>query len=235
MKILCVGDSWTYGYDDNGNINKNKKNWPNILAGIIDADVEVNSKCGAANNEIFSMAGRGIKNYDIIIIGWSGCTRHKTPRGLMEFSCAETSRIDKYRMEYFKDKSLYDLLLPWDDMMDKLTAIGDAVGTRVIHFNVFGDKPIRNHSNFLNLSFLEFLAKKQNMPFSYDIPIFEFDFLREDNANLIEPFAKKYFPHDWKLAIIEREDVRPGKYFLACGHPNEAGHNAWAEHIAAVL
>jgi hypothetical protein len=101
----------------------------------------------------------------------------------------------------------------------------------VIQFSTFGDKPLKQYNNFLEISFLEYLANKQEIYFDYEIPMFEYDWLNKNNYKLTKKFGKRYFNRDWQRACVERETVRPGKYFLPCGHPNEKGHKLWGEYL----
>jgi len=231
MKILCVGDSWTYGYG----VNKNDT-WPVVLSEMLGVTVDVTAKSGSTNREIYDAVKQSkIKDYDIVLIGWSGVTRNRFGKLLLEFSYAETQVVHRKRLEFFKEKTLEDIILPWEEMIDRLTELGNTYDTRIVHFSVFGDKTINPKLGFIKESFLEKLANNQNMFFNYTMPIFEFDWLCEENEELVQPFAKKYFPKDWEKAMVEREAVRPGINFLDCGHPNPKGHRVWAEFISEII
>jgi hypothetical protein len=228
MKILCCGDSWTEGYGV-----KKEESWPFVLSSITGHDVETLSVNGATNSDIsnFYITKTNNQKYDLIIFCWSGITRNRILDNVLEFSSGK-DKIHLERLKYFKNKSLNDLINYWQDLMNQVDTWDT---TRKLHFSIFGDRPLVKKDNFYNGSFLEFLAEKQNMKFNYEIPIFEFDWLSEENYDLVNKFANQYFDKNWKKAIIEREDVRPGKYFLDCGHPNVEGHTLWAKFIASLI
>lgn len=230
MKILCCGDSWTNGFG----VKKNKA-WPAILKKLTGYEIDVMARNGATNKDIrdaYFAVKDGVK-YDLVIFCWSGITRNRVGHYMLEFSTSPNDEIGKLeRINYFKDKSLNDLIDAWQNRMDE---VDSADNVKKIHFNVFGDRPRLKKDNFYNSSFLEFLAEKQDMKFNYEIPIFEFDWLTEDNCDVVDQFAHIYFPKDWLKAVVEREDIKPGKYFLECGHPNERGHKCWAKYIASIL
>lgn len=237
MKILCCGDSWTEGFG----VNKDKA-WPAVLQRLTGHQVNVLARCGATNSDIrnfylhhqkYSPSKKNNQQYDLVIFCWSGVTRTRIEGHVLEFSPSpSTDNLKLQRSNYFKDKSLNDLIISWQNLMDEVDS-ADTIPK--IHFSVFGDRAIREKNNFFKISFLEFLAERQNTKFNYEIPIFEFGWLSHDNFNLVDDFAKLYFPNHWLKAIVEREDVKSGKYFLDCGHPNERGHKLWAKYIASIL
>lgn len=237
MKILCCGDSWTVGFG----VAKDKA-WPAILQKLTGHQIDVLAKCGATNSEIANFYLKHpkypdrIKNnlsYDLVIFCWSGVTRKLVGDHVFEFSPSpNNAHLKTERFNFFKDKSLDNLIEDWQLLIDEVDSF-DTV--KKIHFNVFGDQPKIKKDNFYNNSFLEFLAETQGIKFKHQIPIFEFGWLTGDNYDLVEQFAKSYFPRNWLRAIVEREDIKPGKYFLSCGHPNERGHKLWAKHIAGII
>jgi hypothetical protein len=228
MRILCCGDSWTNGYGV-----KKEEAWPNILSSITGHSVKSISRNGATNSDIrdFYINKPDKQTYDLIIFCWSGVTRTKINGKILEFSSGK-DKVHLERLKYFENKSLNDILDDWQAIIDQVDRHDNI---KKIHFSVFGDQPLISKDNFYSTSFLEFLAEKQNEKFKYEIPMFEFDWLSDENYNLVNKFANLYFNKDWQKAIIEREDVRPGKYFLDCGHPNCEGHKLWAEFIASKI
>jgi hypothetical protein len=217
MKILICGDSWTYGYDVD-------YPWSSFLP----AEVHNVSICGASNNNIEKQFTNNYNNdYDLVCIGWSGATRYPNQRcqktGVFEFS-----NINKEAIKFFKNKTLDNLLQDWQKNINTVMSISNVP---VIQFSVFGEQPIKKYKNWVDYSFLEYLANKQGHYFEYDLPIFEYDWLCKQNHKFIKKFAKKYFSRSWERACIERENIRPGTYFLGCGHPNQAGHKLWAKLI----
>jgi hypothetical protein len=220
MKILVCGDSWSEPWGVTPT-----KAWHCYLGNEI---VNV-ARSGSTNEQICNQFLKNYNNsFDLIIIGWSGATRFTRSVPYNNHWQHEFSNVDKSTVDFFKDKSLNDILLDWETKIEKVIS---HTTTLIIQFSVFGDTPLKQYDNFLKESFLEFLANKQGIRFKYQIPIYEFDWLCERNYKFINRFGKKYFPKDWKKAIVERDVVRPGEYFLPCGHPNLKGHKAWGEFI----
>ena len=230
MKIVCVGDSWTKGWDIDP-IDA----WPQVLGRKINAEIIVGANGGSDNETITKTAEKLVKKHrpDLCIIGWSGVTRYFKSKFLSseQFSLSYVEpELSAKRDQWFEDHSLNDILDTWEYYMSRVTSLG----VPVIMFSVFGDTPARKHIEFLDNSFLEFLANLQGVKFKYQIPIFEFGFLHKDNTTT-EKFAEKYFDKKWQYACVEREELRDSKYFLNCGHPNEAGHSAWAEYLESII
>jgi hypothetical protein len=230
MKILCVGDSWTKGWDIDPAVT-----WPYVLGRLLNAEVIVGANPGSDNETIVKTAQRLVKKYkpNLCIIGWSGVTRYFESKLFRstQFSLSYVDpELSKKRDEWFENTSLNDLLDNWEYQISRVLGMG----VPVMMFSVFGDVPARNHSEFLDKSFLEYLANLQGVDFKYKIPIFEFGFLHEDNITT-ENFAKKYLGDKWQYACVEREELRDTKYFLNCGHPNEDGHTAWAKHLKEII
>ena len=226
MKILCVGDSWTKGWDIDPAVT-----WPYVLGKKLNAEIIVGANAGSDNETITKNTIRLVKKHkpDLCIIGWSGVTRYFKSKifGSSQFSLSYvTPELSKERDEWFENISLTDILENWEYQISRVSGLG----VPLLMFSVFGDTPLRKHLNFLDKSFLEYLANLQGVNFKYKIPIYEFDFLHQDNI-VTENFAKKHFDAQWQYACVEREELRDSKYFLNCGHPNQDGHLAWATHL----
>lgn len=220
MRILVCGDSWSEGYGIDPT-----KTWPIMLGHEI---VNVASS-GSSNDLIFKQFYKEYKNnFDIAIIGWSGVTRYHCGDMFVDFSGAEDYKL---RNQFFKNKTINDFENDFLNFNNNVNKLCKKNNIKLIKFSVFGDFKYLWDQYYTDSSFLEFLSKKQGHEFKYDIPFFEFDFLSNVNFKNTSRFAKKYFKGDWKKAIIERNEIRPGEYFLPCGHPNEKGHAAWAEYI----
>lgn len=229
MNVACFGDSWTFGYDV-----KTNETWPYNLQKISDYPVSTVATPGVSNLEIFNFYKDYGEVFDILIFCWSGITRTFTDDGYLEFSSfQEDQKIDIKRREYFANISMQELFDRWENFMIQINE--ENQDKKVFHFSVFGEKPTKHIDNFYTPSFLEYLANEQGNHFQYDIPFFEFDFLSEENLHVVEPFAKKYWDGDWKRACVERENIRPGKNFLDCGHPNKRGHELWAKYIWSII
>jgi hypothetical protein len=219
MKLLICGDSWSKGYGVNLH-----ESWPNFL----NCEFVNVAKNGSTNRQIVEQFLTNYNNtFDAAIIGWSGATRFRKNDRLNEFSSVDQSTI-----KYFSNKSLNDILKCWDHCINTVSKTSTVP---VIHYSVFGDIPLSTHKNFLEESFLEYLANASNIFFKYSIPIFEFDWLNNKNYKLTKVFGEKYFNKNWERACVEREQIRPSKYFLICGHPNKDGHKVWASYIKEVL
>lgn len=224
MKIACFGDSWTDGWG----IQENEKWCTLIEKAIPNCTVQNFGVSGVSNETIHHIATTEQEIFDVYIFCWTSIVRQETPEGMMDFSYVEDHLLQN-RINFYKQYSLQDLFNIWEEKI--LDVNKKFYKSKVLHFSVFGDTPVQTIDNFYNPSMLELLSSLQGNNFQYNIPTFEFDWLYDNNLPLTEPFAKKYFDSEWKKAIIEREDIRPGKYFLDCGHPNKLGHRAWAEYV----
>jgi hypothetical protein len=196
--------------------------------------VKVMAVNGANNFSLFNfIQNQRLANYDVLILGWSGVTRYWYSEQNIDFGWAENYKL---RDEFFENKTLSNLendFLSLNQEVDRICEINNV--KKIIKFSVFGDFKYLWDDKFTDMSFLDFLAEKQGRNFINEIPFFEYDFLSEVNYKNTTNFAKKYFPKGWEQAIIERNDIRPGKYFLDCGHPNREGHKLWAEFIASKI
>lgn len=67
MKILAVGDSFTYGYE----LADTQQAWPCVLARLLTAQVDNLSKPGAGNTHIVRTVVENASNYDLVVIGWT--------------------------------------------------------------------------------------------------------------------------------------------------------------------
>jgi hypothetical protein len=213
MKILVCGDSWSYGCGV-------LRDWSRYLPHTI----ENYASNGAGSDDIVQQFDQFYdQTFDLIIIGWSGASRHHDN----EF-CITTDKS----IEYFKDKSLDYLLDYWCERIDYIEKKSQQP---VLHFSVFGDMPNKKYDNFIDMSFFKYIANCSGFHFKYDTPIFEFDLLTESNLQVTEPFGKKYFPKHWKRACVEREEVRGKGHFLECGHPDQQGQKLWGAFMEKLI
>jgi hypothetical protein len=138
---------------------------------------------------------------------------------------------EKIKKQFFKTHNLKYFQQKWDTELKLIEDLCLQHNIKLIHFSVFGDKPINKYPNFLDISFLEYLAKDQiGTSLKYEIPIFEFGFFEP----VVEEFCDRNLDSNWRLACLEREELRldqPKKNFLNCGHPNENGHKIWADFL----
>jgi lysophospholipase L1-like esterase len=229
--ILTIGDSWTKGY---GLANKTHS-WPYVLSKLTSVPIKVSARSGADNDSIGENAIKSYRKYkpDIVIIGWSGISRIRhSKKPYVQYSLSQVPNEDiPARKEFFKNSTLNNLSKKW---IEQIEMVEQNVDARVIHFSVFGDQHSTKHKNLLEKSMLEFIAEKQKTNFKYNIPIFEFDFLHQDNL-VAKKFCKRELGRDWKRACVERENLRSSKMFFDCGHPNQKGHAVWADYIKDIL
>jgi hypothetical protein len=145
----------------------------------------------------------------------------------------------KFRKQFFKTHNLKYFQQKWDTELKLIEDLCLKNNIKLIHFSVFGDKPINKYPNFLDISFLEYLAEDQiGTSLKYEISIFEFDFFNHLNNKVTEEFCDRNLDSNWRLACLEREELRldqPKKNFLNCGHPNENGHKIWADYIHKIV
>ena len=230
MKILCIGDSWTKGYGIE-NINQT---WPHVLQSITGHEVTVVANHGARNEQMLLWAETELteKNYDLAVIGWSGITR----KAAWSLSYNQDEEVDSAeRAEFFRTHSVRKLQHYWMIQRRKVEMVARSKKTNVVHFSVFGDDPFPDKFNLL--SCLEHLANEEGIYFKHSIPVFEFDFLHENNI-VTQEFARRNFDSDWERACVEREEVRFNKHktlFLDCGHPSAKGHEVWAKYIKSSM
>ena len=71
MKLLTVGDSFTYG-EELGNLNDS---WPNLLAQQLGAEVNNLGKPAAGNTKIIRTVIEQADTADIIVVAWSHFAR----------------------------------------------------------------------------------------------------------------------------------------------------------------
>jgi hypothetical protein len=233
MKILAAGDSWTRGYS----LAPNENCWPQYLSEMLDADVTVTAFLGASNQEIYNNVVNSLNKdrYDLVIVGWSGVSRINNNQFSLSYAKNEDTLT---RLNYFKTHSLDDLFKQQHKLIKNVYKLCKN-NSKVIQWSVFGDRCITDDPLCLSVSALEFLAEiQQKKKFKYDIPLFEFDFLHDNNHVLSKVFAKKYFNNTWKQACVEREEVRLGEdklLFFNCGHPNTVGYKLWADYLTTKI
>lgn len=228
--ILATGDSWTYGY----NLKNKKDTWPYVLAELLSMPVVVSAKSGADNETICENTIEKIKqlNPKIVVVGWSGISRIRhSKRPYIQYSLSQVPSEDtEHRKKFFENSSINELSTIWQSQIDRV----NSVCNNVLHFSVFGDQHCASTDNLLKTSMLEYVANAQKVKFKYSIPIFEFDFLHEDNI-VAEQFCNREFDNNWIKACVEREELRDTELFFNCGHPKEKGHRRWAKHLRSML
>jgi hypothetical protein len=71
MRLLTVGDSFTYGEE----LSDATKSWPNVLGQYLGYEVTNLGQPGSGNTQIIRKVVENIHNYDLIIIAWSHYAR----------------------------------------------------------------------------------------------------------------------------------------------------------------
>lgn len=235
MIIAAYGDSWTKGFD----LTLSEQCWPEHLANNLNCNLFKDANCGADNQSILERFKKTVQKIkpDIAIIGWSGITRIRHQRWPTYKQYSLSWVPDEHcsaREKYFRSHNLTDLTSAWIKQIDQAEEICKQINCKLINFSVFGDQHAVDDSRILDCSALEYIASCQGPTFKYNIPIFEFDFLHENN-DVTYNFAKNNFKKDWMKACVEREDLRDTKLFFNCGHPNEAGYIKWAKYLQGII
>lgn len=79
MRLLAVGDSFTYGAELSGTllgkIEPHDKAWPNLLAEKLGYTFTNLARPGSGNTRMIRHAISEVDNYDMIVIGWSHFAR----------------------------------------------------------------------------------------------------------------------------------------------------------------
>jgi hypothetical protein len=227
--ILATGDSWTYGYGI-----QNRHAWPHVLSNLLEMPVTVSARPGEDNETICENTIEYVKRLDpkIVIIGWSGVSRIRhSKKPYIQYSLSQVPSEDtEHRKQFFKNSNIKELSSIWQSQIDRV----NSVCNNVLHFSVFGDQHCASADNLLKTSMMEYVANAQKIKFQYSIPIFEFDFLHQDNI-VAEEFCNREFNNNWIKACVEREELRDTKLFFNCGHPKEKGHRRWAKHLRSML
>ena len=101
MKILALGDSFTYG----GELEDRKNAWPIVLASKLNADINNFGKPGRGNTQIVRSVVEVAKSYDLVVIGWSspGRVEFATPSGDFDvWPGWQGHAMDMYQPEFAK-------------------------------------------------------------------------------------------------------------------------------------
>lgn len=231
-KISFFGDSWTNGYG----IHR-EYSFPSLIGKYLNSNIDIICRDGSDNFQIYEKVVKYIEEEitDLIIIGWTGISRYPDTINEKQFSLSLVyDEETDVRREFFNEYDLLYLQKKWRELIDKINLKCEKKDINVIHFSVFGDNPDKQVDNFIDISFLEYIGIDQRgYKFEYDTQIFEFDFLHKKNK-VAEKFCDNYLSSDWKLALMEREELRmhqPRKNFQSCGHPTENGHKIWSEFL----
>jgi hypothetical protein len=120
MKLLTVGDSFTYGEE----LAELTSAWPNLLADKLGYDLENLARPGSGNTRMVRHCIEQVDNYDIVIIAWSHWARIEFadtigifdiwPRSSGAFFSGESAHrqeLVKYVNRYHSDQYLYNQYL----------------------------------------------------------------------------------------------------------------------------
>lgn len=73
MKLLTIGDSFTYGEE----LSDRNKAWPHILGKLLDYEVTNLGQPGCSNNAMVRTAIEHSNEYDLIVVAWSHFARQQ--------------------------------------------------------------------------------------------------------------------------------------------------------------
>ena len=99
MKILAVGDSFTYGSD----LEDRNNSWPVVLANKLNAEVTNLGKPGGGNTQVVRNIVEHATNYDLVVVGWSspGRVEFGTITGVFDIWPAWNGRpVDMFQPEF---------------------------------------------------------------------------------------------------------------------------------------
>jgi len=232
MRVLVAGDSWTAGWGV-----KSNESWSQLLPE--EYEVTNIAESGSGNQKIARRILECWDYHDLIIVGWSSMGRVYQENHFIDmielcYSPDHSQDLQTHRLEYF-EKATIDTLRK---VSSKCIREVEGLPCKVLHFTVFGDSLPAQVKHSADVSYMEYLANASGYKFLLDIPIFEYDYLSENNIDLITGFAKRSnFPVYWREAIIERELPRLDNidHQLMCGHPSAIGHEIWSKKIIETL
>ncbi len=226
--VAIFGDSWTEGYGV-------KQPWADFLhTTMIPKNL---AKSGSDNASIHRKVVEYLKSGEqprFIVVAWSSIARRMKNYGDIGLhtypaSFAQKKQADADQLHFFNNNSTEHMFDLWEEQMIQINELAAFSQTKVFHFSVFGEKPNNVEIDNFYGSFIDILAKINRTPFRYKLPMFEYDMANDENP--MKEHYDEMFGKDWEYAVAERELLRSSKYFLDCGHPNEAGHKELANVI----
>lgn len=226
--VAIFGDSWTEGYGVN-------QPWADFLhSTMIPKNLAMS---GSDNTSIHRKVVEYLKSGErprFIVVVWSSIARRMRNYGDIGLhtypeTFAQKKQADADQLDFFDNNSTEQMYDDWEEQMIQVNELASFSQTKVFHFSVFGEKPNNAEIDNFYGSFIDILAEINRTPFRYELPMFEYDMAND--ANPMKEHYAEMFGKDWEYAVAERELLRSSKYFLDCGHPNEAGHKALANVI----
>lgn len=232
--VAIFGDSWTEGYGV-------KQSWPEFLhSTMIPKNLAMS---GSDNISIHRKVVEYLKSGEqprFIVVAWSSIARRIKNYGDIGLhtyptNFSEKQKADSDQLDFFHNTTIDKLFWDWENQIIQINELAALSQTKVLHFSVFGEHPrmelehCKAECNNFYGSFIDILGKANRTPFRYELPMFEYDMAND--ANPMKEHYAEMFGKDWEYAVAERELLRSSKYFLDCGHPNEAGHKELANVI----
>jgi lysophospholipase L1-like esterase len=101
MKLLAIGDSFTYGEE----LEDRSLAWPHLLANKINYEVDNLGKPGAGNSKILRNAIEHADKYDIIVVSWSHFARIEfaDEHGVYDVWPGNVGNLFQGKLSYRKD------------------------------------------------------------------------------------------------------------------------------------
>jgi hypothetical protein len=178
MKLLAIGDSFTYGEE----LTDRSAAWPNILGKNLGYEVTNLGKPAAGNTYMVRSVLEHADNYDLIIIAWShfarievadehgiydvwpGCNLHQ-----FQNEIEYRSKLAEYFSRHYNDQYLYNQYLLNNVVVQSYLKLK---GKRYILLNAFGEPPkLTYHTanqEYINQAIISQIDKKYFLGGPYD-------------------------------------------------------------------
>jgi hypothetical protein len=151
MKLLAVGDSFTYGEE----LNDKSLAWPYLLGNLINYEVTNLGLPGGGNTQIVRKVIEHYQQYDLIVVAWSHFARmefadeygiYDTWPGhqgkLFSNELEHRQTLIKYFRKYYNDQYLYSQYLINIILLQSLLK-----NKRYVMFDSFGNTQLRTSCN----------------------------------------------------------------------------------------
>jgi len=193
MKLLTLGDSFTYGEE----LAHRNSAWPYVLGKKLDFEVTNLAIPGGGNTQIVRTAVQHAENFDLIIIGWSHWGR----------------------IEFADNDGIYDV---WPGCQGKLFTHNVEHRLQVLNYiDRYHNDEYLIKQFFINVILLQNYLTQKNKRYLMLTAFGVYDiFLDEKYANLLNQITKTYYV-GWPETMMQWTWQLPkGKYghFLDQGH-----------------